>query len=250
MTENQSKKGLTGAHLKWMAIVLMAIDHIGASILEPILLDPRMYQLQDWDALYDVYMVMRCLGRFSFPMFCFLMVEGFRHTRSKEKYLRNLLISAVVSEVPFDLALTGKLWSVEHQNVFFTLAMGLAAIWVAEYVQTRYMTMIHNSMKCQIFYFAAVAGIAFVAELLSTDYGATGVFVIFVLYVLREKRFMGAALAWGILTLSNWLEIYCFPFVGAVMLYNGQRGRQNKYFFYLFYPLHLLVLYIIRSLVL
>ena len=247
MTENSSKKGLTGAHLKWMAIILMAVDHIGAAILEPMLMNPRAYQVQDWNTLYDVYMVMRCLGRFSFPMFCFLLVEGFRYTRSKVKYLRNLLIFAVISEVPFDLALCGELWSTVHQNVFFTLAMGLAAIWFAEYFLARYMLTVHNSILHQMVYLIVAAGIAFAAEWLATDYGAVGVCVIFVMYTLREKRFLSAALAWGILTLSNWLEIYSFPYIGAVMLYNGQRGRQNKYFFYLFYPVHLLVLYIIRS---
>lgn len=248
MAENQTRKGLTGAHLKWMAIILMAIDHIGAVILEPMLLNPTVYQVQDWQALYDIYMVLRYLGRFSFPMFCFLMVEGFRHTRSKARYLRNLFVFAVVSEVPFDLALTGELWSTTHQNVFFTLAMGLAAIWFAEYFQSRYMMAMGNQALHQLVYIAAVAGIALAAEWLATDYGAVGVCVIFILYVLREKRFLSAVLAWGILTLSNWLEIYCFPFIGAVMLYNGQRGRQNKYFFYLFYPVHLLLLYIIREL--
>ena len=74
MTEIQTQKGLTGANLKWMAIVLMAIDHIGAVIVEPMLLYPAMYQVKDWNTLYQVYMVLRALGRFSFPMFCFLMV--------------------------------------------------------------------------------------------------------------------------------------------------------------------------------
>lgn len=250
MTENQSKRGLTGAHLKWMAIILMAVDHIGAAILEPILLNPSAYQVQDWNTLYDVYMVLRCLGRFSFPMFCFLMVEGFWHTRSKIKYLRNLLIFAVISEVPFDLALSGEMWSTSHQNVFFTLSMGLAAIWFAEYFRARCMMTVYNSILHQVVYLVVAAGMAFAAEWLAADYGAVGVCVIFILYAMRENRFMSAALAWGILTLSNWLEIYCLPFIGAVMLYNGQRGRQNKYFFYLFYPAHLLVLYFIRSVLL
>lgn len=247
MTENQSKRGLSGAHLKWGAIILMAVDHFGAAILEPMLINPVRYQVQEWNTLYVVYLVMRCLGRFSFPMFCFLMVEGFRHTRSKGKYLRNLLIFAGISEVPFDLALFGEFWSTAHQNVFFTLALGLSAIWFAEYFRARYMLTVDNSIWHQVIYLGVTAGIALTAECLATDYGAVGVIVIVVLYMLRERRFLGAAFAWGILTLSNWLEIYSFPFIGAVMLYNGQRGRQNKYFFYLFYPVHLLVLYIIRN---
>lgn len=267
MTKNQSDKGLTGAQLKWMAIVLMAIDHIGAAIVEPMLLGTVPHYFTDRQLLYWIYMVMRCLGRFSFPMFCFLMVEGFVHTRSKVKYLRNLLIFAVISEVPFDLALTGEVWSVSHQNVFLTLAMGLAAIWFTEYIVEKQATKQEGFAEKQssgalttgqnsIFYHVdigqrlimviVVLAIALAAEALSTDYGAVGVCVIFVLYLMREKKVAGAIWAWIILSLSNWLEVFCFPFIGAVKLYNGKRGRQNKYFFYIFYPAHLLLLYIAR----
>ena len=90
------------------------------------------------------------------------------------------------------------------------------------------------------------AGIALIAELLNTDYGAIGVIVIFILYWRKENKVTGAFFVWLILTLNNWLEVYCLPFVGAVKLYNGQRGKQNKYFFYFFYPVHLLLLYFIR----
>ena len=246
MTVNQSKKGLTGAHLKWMAIVLMAIDHIGAVVLEPMLLGKVSHHFHDIVLLYWIYMVMRCLGRFAFPMFCFLMVEGFQHTRSKSRYLRNLLIFAFISEVPFNLALSGEVWSTEYQNVFFTLALGLTAIWFTEYVNEHYLQSGKNTGMYRLMYLAVVAGIALAAELLNTDYGAVGVCVIFILYAMREKPVTGAVITWLILTLNTWLEVFCFPFIGAVKLYNGQRGRQNKYFFYLFYPAHLLLLYIIR----
>ncbi len=249
MTEHQTKKGLTGANLKWMAIILMAIDHIGAVIVEPMLIHPTLYQVKDWDMLYNFYMVLRALGRFSFPMFCFLMVEGFGHTRSKAKYMRNIVIFAMISEIPFDLALKGALWDISYQNVFFTLALGLLAIWSGEEIKKRYLMMaIENSKEplIRIACIAAVAGIALIAELLNTDYGAIGVIVIFILYWRKENKVTGAFFAWLILTLNSWLEVFCLPFVGAVKLYNGQRGKQNKYFFYFFYPVHLLLLYSIR----
>ncbi len=239
MTIIRPGKGLTGAQLKWMAIVLMAIDHIGAGILEPMLLKPVTYGVQDWDFWYQMYRLLRCLGRFSFPMFCFLMVEGFGHTRSKVKYMRNLVIFAAVSEVPFDLALFEQVWTLEHQNVFFTLSLGLAAIWAVEQIGT------YTTVR-QLLSIGIMASTALTAEILATDYGAIGVAVIILLYWLREKPVMGAALAWLLLTLNNGLEIYCFPFIGAVWLYNGQRGRQNKYFFYTFYPAHLLLIYLLR----
>lgn len=250
MAENQIQKGLTGASLKWMAIVLMAIDHVGAVIVEPMLIHPTLYQIRDWDMLYNFYMVLRALGRFSFPMFCFLMVEGFHYTRSKIKYVRNLAVFAIISEIPFDLALNGMIWSNAYQNVFFTLGLGLLAIWGAEELEKRYVIQnlgTRNEMLFRFLYVAIAAIVAIVAELFNTDYGAIGVIVIFILYLRRTQKVTGAFIAWIILSLNNWLEIFCLPFVGAVKLYNGQRGKQNKYFFYLFYPVHLLVLYIIRA---
>jgi hypothetical protein len=249
VTEIQTKKGLTGANLKWMAIILMAIDHIGAVIVEPMLLHPNIYQVKDWHTLYNVYMVLRALGRFSFPMFCFLMAEGFGYTRSKVKYLRNLLLFAVISEIPFDLALKGVCWDISYQNVFFTLALGLLAIWSGEELQkSNLVPAIENGKEIwvRISCIAVVAGMALIAELLNTDYGAIGVIVIFILYRRKENKISGAFFAWLILTLSIWLEVFCLPFVGAVKLYNGQRGKQNKYFFYFFYPVHLLLLYILK----
>lgn len=249
MTEIQTKKGLTGANLKWMAIILMAVDHVGAVIVEPMLLHPTIYQVKDWNTLYNVYVVLRALGRFSFPAFCFLMVEGFGYTRSKAKYLRNLLLFAVISEIPFDLALKGIGWDISYQNVFFTLALGLLAIWSGEEIQKRYwIPAIENGKEIwvRISCIAVVAGMALIAELLNTDYGAIGVIVIFILYWKKEKKVAAAFWAWFILSLNNWLEAFCLPFVGAVKMYNGQRGKQNKYFFYFFYPVHLLLLYILK----
>ena len=147
-----------------------------------------------------------------------------------------------------DLALTGELWSTTYQNVFFTLGLGLFAIWGAEELEKRYVIPAIGTSKELLFRFLYVAlavTIAVIAELLNTDYGAIGVIVIFILYLKRNQKVTGALLAWIILSLNNWLEVYCLPFVGAVKLYNGQRGKQNKYFFYFFYPVHLLLLYII-----
>ena len=259
MAINQNDKRLTGAHLKWIAIVLMMIDHIGAVLLEPILLNTSVtiVNYEGMQQLYRVYMVLRGIGRFSFPAFCFLLVEGFYHTRSKAKYLRNLLIFAVISEVPFNLAIAGDLWSLEYQNVFFTLAAGFVAIWIFEYWkrkgQTEAFPIGGNSILpgghgvlYQLLQVVSVLIIALAAEWLHTDYGAVGVVVIFVLYAMHDRPVLGSVFAWIILSLSSWLEIFCFPFIFAVMLYNGQRGRQAKFFFYVFYPVHLMVLVIVR----
>ena len=216
-------KWLTGAHLKWLAILSMLIDHMGI-------------------VLFPGNITLRIIGRFAFPVFCFLLVEGFYHTRSKLKYLRNLIIFAVVSEVPFDLALDGKLWSLRYQNVFFTLALGFIAIWLAEY-------WLKKDIRNQIPALLAAVGPVILAEYLHTDYGAVGVLVIFIMYMMHFKPVLGAFVSWVVLALSFSLEVYSLPFVLAIAMYNGKRGRQAKYFFYVFYPAHLLLLVMIKAVI-
>lgn len=247
----QKRTWFTGAHLKWIAIVVMAIDHGAAVFLEPVLLNTTVSS-GNYELLRNVsriYMILRCIGRFAFPVFCFLLVEGFWHTRSKAKYLRNLVIFALVSEVPFDLALYGKVLHWEHQNVFFTLAAGFGAIWIAECFTYKAMRDSLNVMLYRTLSAASVVGIALVAEFIHTDYGAAGVATIFVLYVMHNRPVISALAAWLILGLTNLLEFYCFPFVGAVYFYNGERGRQSKYFFYIFYPAHLLIFAMLKMII-
>lgn len=239
MLEEKRKRGLNGAHLKWIAIFFMALDHIAAAVLFPILTSGGTVD----QGLYTLYLIMRYVGRVSFPMFCFLMIEGFVHTRSRKKYMRNLILFALISEIPFDLALMGSVWDVSHQNVFFTLAIGMATIWLIENLQKRGMA----TKIGEIFILLIGAGIA---QVLATDYGGAGIAVIYVIYVLRQQPVWASAAACMVLTLSNMTEIYSFLCVPAIACYNGERGKQNKYFFYIFYPLHLLLLYIVRGCVL
>lgn len=251
MKTEQKRTWLTGAHIKWMAIVVMAIDHAAAVFLEPILMNTAA-----GSANYDyvkmiswIYMILRGIGRFAFPAFCFLLVEGFYHTHSKANYLRNLVIFSLISEVPFDLALYGKVWYWDHQNVFFTLAAGFAAIWIAEHFIAKSMKDDTNAMLFRVIAVANVLGFALLTEFINTDYGAVGVATVFVLYAMHNKPVMSALFAWMILGMTNILEFLSFPFIGAVHFYNGERGKQNKYFFYLFYPVHLLILAILKMII-
>lgn len=138
----QSRRGITGSSLKIIAIVAMFIDHFAAIFIERYLMfnAPGVFttteQVTSWSQknpmygyLYFAYNIMRFIGRFAFPIFCFLLVEGMGHTRSIAGYARNLAIFALISELPFDLGFSGKLVNREDQNVFFTLLIGLLVIW-------------------------------------------------------------------------------------------------------------------------
>ena len=114
------QKGLSGSTLKLIAIITMLIDHIGAAVIARLLIAG-----QGSEMLYKIYYAMRAVGRVAFPIFCFLLVEGFFYTGSRKKYALRLFGFALLSEIPFDLAFSGKILEFGYQNVFFTLLIGL-----------------------------------------------------------------------------------------------------------------------------
>lgn len=226
------KKGFSGSTLKIIAMAAMLIDHIGAAVLA------RMIYAAGDINVYDVYVVLRKIGRIAFPIFCFLLVEGFVHTSDKKKYALRLGAFALISEIPFDLAFQSKVFGFDYQNVFFTLLLGLLAMIGYRYFEEKYSI---RNMQVILMQLLAVGVCMGAAELLKTDYGAMGVLCIMLLYVLRRNRFC-QVMAGGILFLDNWTAIFGFL---LSLFYNEKRGISLKYVFYLFYPVHLLVLFFV-----
>ena len=146
MTVTAEKKGITGLTLKIIAIVAMFIDHFAAILISDYLnmvvpYFPNREAQQAWSAAHpdvvaiDAIMgVMRLIGRFGFPLFAFLIVEGFQHTRSVKKYALNLGIFALISELPFNLGFSSRLLCPTYQNVFFTLLLGLLCLASVHYL--------------------------------------------------------------------------------------------------------------------
>ena len=130
-TAAQYKSGITGSTLKLIALAAMLIDHIGAVILEPLIIrgSGASIGLTSITALYTIDQIMRLvIGRSAFPIFCFLLVEGFQRTSGVYRYAGRLLLFAIVSEIPFDLAIADTWMSTNWQNVFFTLFLGLVVM--------------------------------------------------------------------------------------------------------------------------
>ncbi|HEX2986363.1 MAG TPA: TraX family protein [Caproiciproducens sp.] len=208
--------------LKILAVVTMLIDHIGA-------------------VFFPQAVLLRIIGRLSFPIFAFLISEGLTHTSNIKKYFLRLLLFAFISEVPFDLAFRMSIFNPQSQNIFFTLFFGLAAIYF---------------LKAYLYQNPAIAvllalSMALLAEFFNTDYGWFGVAAVIVFYCFRKSRIWGAAafvlLAAAFGLLSSSLEIYAAAAIIPILAYNGEKGRWNwKYFFYLFYPVHLLLIYFIH----
>ncbi len=227
----------SGSALKWFAVLIMLVDHIGACLLEVFVLNyygvsplaGRIDNLYFWLSLDSV---LRGIGRAAFPIFCFLLVEGAVHTRSPRKYLLRLASFALISEIPFDLALHNQPFYWGTQNVFFTLLAGLLVIQAFQ-----------SSPGQEWRGMLALAVLGAAAELCGTDYGAIGVAVIAVMYLLRERFWAASVLSLILLVLLARIEIFSIPAFLILALYNGKRGRQPKYFFYVFYPVHLLILW-------
>lgn len=243
--------------LKIIAMITMFVDHIGAGILEYLVwsdaLSPEIR-----DILLDIDQVLRLIGRIAFPLFCFLLVQGFLHTRSRWKYAGNLLIFAFLSEFPFDFMLSSTL-DFSSLNVLFTLFIGLLTLWGIEKVKSNIFLTIPITL-------AGMTAAAF----LHTDYSWMGILLIVSLYLFRKKSLLQCGISLILFfaatvirniglyeslsqaILSQLSSKYTLVF-SFWMIYrcNGKRYiKKGKYFFYLFYPAHLLFLGFLLRLIL
>ena len=248
MEVQQKKFDVSGFTLKMIAVVTMLIDHIGAVILEGGLAEKYNSQTR-W--LLD--QVLRDIGRLAFPLFCFFIVEGFHYTHDRKKYALRLGIFAVLSEVPFDMAFDHTYFKPDDNSVMITLLLGLISIWVIDTLFTKSAARFSGDIKkrriCDaISVIAVIVCVYIIEEWASSDYGAAGVVTMIIMYLMYEDKLLGFAIA------VIWLGLTCgdTELIAAVDLvplyfYHGRQGRKMKYFFYAFYPAHLLVLSLIAK---
>lgn len=220
---------LSRNQLKWIAIWTMVIDHIGY------LLIPR-------GIMPVLYFIMRGIGRLSFPLICFLLVQGVIYTRSLGKYLARIGCFAVISEIPYDLAFSGKMVAWSSQNVFFTLGIGLTVLWGMTEAEKRLGGV--QRYVADILILSAGMGMA---VLLRCDYSMWGVLMITAFYVCRYDFGTLLRVFPLICLCQSWLETAAVLALPAVRLYSPRKQegvtRLPKGFFYWFYPVHLLVLW-------
>ncbi len=215
---------MSGLLLKITALLTMIIDHYGA-IFQPNI------------AIY------RIIGRLAFPVYCFLLVEGYTHTSNVRKYAARLLVFALISEIPFDLAFFGEIGFV-HQNIFFTLFIGLAAIYFIDNKDG-----IYKFDKTLVIVAATV-----LATVLKTDYQFIGIVYILSFYFTKNqpktKRLTIIAVIMILTNLSaGWMQQFSVLALIAIYFYNNEQGVKNKFLqmgFYIAYPLHLLIFYLIN----
>ena len=219
--------------LKIIAMAAMVVDHASVIFIGP--------ETNVW----------RHIGRIAFPIFAFLIAEGAVHTKNKFLYAARLLAFAVISEVPFDMAFNGTYLEFTKQNVFFTLFLGLISVYCLDFFRKK-------SLDALGIITTIICGLG--AFFLKSDYGFMGVIVIALMYMFSTVktgvRYLGFALT-GLMTSIVYVFPLSFGFLQSqvyaalcfvpLSLYNGKRGRKmNRYFFYAFYPVHIIILYFIK----
>ena len=235
-------KILNSNALKVIAMILMLLDHMWGTIIPG----------NQW---------MTLVGRMAFPIFAFLIVEGYIHTSDYKKYIKRLLIFGLLSEIPFNLIYTGSIIFPFHQNVLFTLVLGLLIINVIDKIKNNKEIKLRVKSILKILLFLLITIIGFV------DYGITGVLTIVIFYLFREFKFAwlgqlislillyivffkGQSIIINIFNYEYFLPIQGMGVLSLILiwLYNGKKGNNSKllkYIFYSFYPVHMLMLYLI-----
>ena len=226
--------------LKIIAIVAMTFDHIGAEFLP-------------FGLGYEPYaMIFRIVGRLTMPIMCFFIGEGFTKTRNRGKYAVRLAVFAVISEIPY------RMFFGDGMNVMFTLLLGFCALWASDYLKNLMHT---DSFRIPVYLFTATFSM-----IIGSDWDYIGILLIIAFYHGRESRVKAVLYPLGVyvfvlgasyidaLTVSGFQHFYInyIQFSGClsiplIMLYNGKKGPSAKYLFYLYYPLHLLLLWAIST---
>jgi len=232
--------------LKLLAIIIMTIDHIGACIGTTYI---NGHSYLSGLIPSDTYTLLRSIGRIAFPIFCFMIVEGYFHTRDASKYVLRLFVFAFISQVPFSLMTRKAPFAQDASlNVYFTLVIGLVTIMCFEYCLKLYKQSERPRPIFIVIGIITIISTITLADFLRTDYGGLGVIFILIFYFFRDKHLLTfIALYVSIYHLSNDLEMYALYALIPIILYNHKKGPSMKYFFYVYYPLHMTILYFIYA---
>lgn len=202
-------------HLKLLALICMIIDHIG-------------------HVFFSEYIIFRLIGRIAFPIFAYLTAKGIRYTKDINKYMLRLLVFALISEIAFDLAFSENINFLYSTNVIYTML--IATFTLSKYIKT------NNFLYLLL-------GV-FLSYTLDTDYNFYGVILIYIMYYVNTKpMILIYGMLWTMLMIRPTSRVYLFTVIGFIILtmYNGKQGKKSRYLFYIAYPLHIFIIYIIKE---
>lgn len=263
---NSFRTGFTADFLKFFALLSMTVDHAAIAVVGALMRRDPMFDTfnkilgnadatqeelasisADYMQLHEIYTIMRLIGRFAFPIFAFLIYQGFLHTNSIKKYMIRLGVCAVIAEVPFNLLSsfdeTGKMsfFYPLHQNTLFSLLLCLATLFIMQKLEKEVVTPT-AAMFLMLKQFAIVVVACLIASIGRFDYAFVGPLFVAVLYFCKDKK--GLQLLLGGIVLIYTGNIYTLLALLPIGFYNDLRLKSPKlkYFFYIYYPLHLAVL--------
>lgn len=222
----------SGAQLKYIAFLSMLADHVNKALIYPFLSGEGI--LQRISDAFDI------LGRIAFPLFAFFLVEGFFKTGNRKKYLASLVIFGIISEIPFDMALSGVFFEPNSNNIMFTLALMLITIWTIDILKEKMQNM--SKYTWYPVSFVIVGIMCIISMVTGLDYEYHAIMIGYLFYIFYNKRVFAIFLGY----LAIFKEVWSLLGFSLILTYNGKRGKQNKLFNYCFYPGHLLILGILR----
>jgi hypothetical protein len=231
---------MPASQIKTIAIITMVIDHVGLFF-------------------FPHYILPRVIGRLSFPLFAWLIANGAHHTHNIKKYLKRLFLLALISQVPFTIANQNIGAPLLYLNVVFTLFLGLLAIYYIKKTSS-YLAWL------------SIAGIcALIADIINSDYGAAGVLSVVAFYIFFTHKTVLTIAQMTILCIIPYIVLLCekkyhtdlsffymdsiFESIGLlslslIFLYNNKEGPQQKYLFYIFYPIQYICIALMQYIVL
>lgn len=246
--EQNTKHDISSFGLHILAMLLMLCDHM-------------------WAACFPSAEWLTCIGRAAYPIFAFMTAEGYIHTHDLRRYMLRLLFWAAASEIPFNLLYSGSVFYPFHQNVLWTFLLSLLLINIIEKCRTKFKKAAAVILSAITVIFGYIAGYAVMA-----DYYGAGVLTVLVFYFFNAQSVRNKSIQFVCLYIVN-VELlggyyYSFELFGhsfeivqqslallaliPIWLYRGRQGHRSKtfrYICYAFYPAHMLLLYIIRSLI-
>lgn len=197
----------------------MVIDHIGYIFFPDVL-------------------IFRLIGRMAFIMYAFMLVEGFFNTRYFDKYFIKVFLWAILSELPFDLAMHNSWFYLKEQNIFFSLLLGMIGMFFL------------NKYKSVLFQGLISIIVLLLAILLRVDYSWYGVGLILLFYFLKQNKYLKIIAAEGLSIYASffliWVQFFAFLGLIPIAMYNGKKGKKIGNIYYSFYALHLGLFYLIK----
>ena len=224
---------LSGAELKLIAIISMLADHVNKALIYP-------YLESNHGFLAFISDVFDIIGRIAFPLFCFMLVEGYFKTRNRKKYLLNLLLFGVISEIPFDMFTTASFFNMNWNNVMFSLALVLVTVWIIDTLKEKM-----QKRPKALWYLVSILIVlvmCIVSMSLSLDYEHHAILIGYFFYLFHDMPVFAIPFGYA----SMFKEPWALLGFGLTLTYNGERGKQHKMLYYWFYPVHLLILGLLR----